>query len=163
MGCGSGEPTRRLAQLLPEMLPKEPGFELAHIEDFQGHYDLIFSYAALQGVDHHPALFSELWSCLKPGGQLLVQMPYKFEHASHQSAARVALSLGQTVRNCPKLAVEDYARLLFDLGAVLADAITAYTVTPEFLEADQAEVRRACPSSPVFYGFKRLLLTASKP
>lgn len=197
LGCGPGELTRRLAELLPdsevigvdsspEMLPKEPGFELARIEDFQGHYDLIFSHAALQWVDDHPALFSKLWSCLKPGGQLLVQMPYNFDHVSHQSAARIALSLGQTVRNFPLLPVEDYARLLFDLGAVdfqvilkvyphlLADAdaivewtrgtlLTAYTVTPEFLEAYQAEVRQACPGSPVFYPFKRLLLTASKP
>lgn len=197
LGCGPGELTRRLATLLPdsevigmdssaEMLPQEPGFELARIEDFSGQYDLIFSHAALQWVDDHPALFARLWSCLKPGGQLLVQMPHNFDHASHRAAARVAASLGQPVRSFPMLPVEDYARLLHDLGAVdsevvlkvyphvLADAdaivewtkgtlLTAYQVTEEFLEAYRSEVRQACPGAPVFYGFKRLLMTATKP
>ena len=197
LGCGPGDLTRRLAALLPdadvvgidssaEMLPQEPGFELGRIEEFAGHYDLIFSHAALQWVDDHPALFAKLWACLKPGGQLLVQMPHNFDHASHLAAAKVGRSLGQTVRNFPMLPVEDYARLLYNLGAVdfevvlkvyphvLADAdaivewtkgtlLTAYTVNDEFLEAYRAEVRSACPGSPVFYGFKRLLLTASKP
>jgi trans-aconitate 2-methyltransferase len=197
LGCGPGELTRRLAALLPEsdvvgidssaeMLPKESGFELARIEDFSGEYDLIFSHAALQWVDDHSTLFAKLWSSLKPGGQLLVQMPYNFDHASHLAAARVARSLGQNVRAFPMLTVEDYARMLYDLGAldfevilkvyphVLADAgaivewtkgtlLTAYTVTEEFLAAYQAEVREACPGAPVFYGFKRLLMTAIKP
>ena len=197
LGCGPGELTRRLGTLLPEsevvgidsspeMIPKEPGFQLARIEDLEGQYDLIFSHAALHWVDDHPALFSKLWACLKPGGQLLVQMPYNFDHPSHLAAARVAQSLGQPVREVPVLRVEDYARLLYDLGAletqvlvkvyphVLADAdaivewtkgtlLTAYTVTEAFLENYQAEVRRACPGSPVFYGFKRLLLSAEKP
>ena len=197
LGCGPGELTRRLAALLPdsqvvgidssvEMLPKEPGFQLGRIEDIEGHYDLIFSHAALHWVDNHEKLFAHLWSCLKPGGQLMVQIPYNFDHASHLAAARVASGLGQAVRSLPVLPVEDYARLLYDLGAidfevilkvyphVLADAdaivewtrgtlLTAYTVTDEFLEAYRAEVRQACPGAPVFYGFKRLLLTACKP
>ncbi len=197
LGCGPGELTRRLAALLPdsevigvdssaEMLPKEPGFELGRIEDIRGEYDLIFSHAALQWVGDHPALLAKLWSCLKPGGQLLVQMPYNFEHVSHQAAARVAHSLGQPVRTFPMLPVEEYARLLYDLGAVdfevvlkvyphvLADAdaivewtrgtlLTAYQVTDEFLKDYRAEVRKACPGAPVFYGFKRILMTASKP
>lgn len=197
LGCGPGELTRRLAALLPdsevlgldssaEMLPKEPGFQLGSIEDFEGQYDLIFSHAALQWVDNHFTLFSRLWDCLRPGGQLLVQMPYNFDHPSHQAAVKVAGSLGQPVRQFPMLPVEDYARLLYELGAVdsevilkvyphiLADAdaivewtkgtlLTAYTTTEEFLAAYRAEVRQACPGAPVFYGFKRLLMTAIKP
>ena len=197
LGCGPGELTRRLSTLLPdsdvvgidssaEMLPQESGFRLERIQDFQGQYDLIFSHAALQWVDDHPALFRRLWSCLKPGGQLLVQMPYNFDHPSHLAAVKVARTLGQPVRQFPMLPVEAYAQLLYELGAsesevvlkvyphILADAdaivewtkgtlLTAYTTTDEFLEAYRAEVRRTCPGSPVFYGFKRLLLTAIKP
>lgn len=197
LGCGPGELTRRLASLLPdsevlgldssaEMLPKEPGFQQGRIEDFEGQFDLIFSHAALQWVDDHPSLFAKLWTCLKPGGQLLVQMPYNFDHPSHLAAVKVAQSLGQPVRKFPMLPLEEYARLLYDLGAVesevvlkvyphiLADAdsivewtkgtlLTAYDTTDAFLAAYREEVRRACPGAPVFYGFKRLLLTATRP
>ena len=197
LGCGTGELTLRLAELLPdsqmvgidsssEMLPQGPGFELGRIQNFKGQYDLIFSHAALHWIDDHPGLFRHLWSCLEPGGQLLVQMPYNFDHPSHLAAASVAVSMGQQPLQRPVLPVEDYARLLYELGAedfqvilkvyphVLADAdaivewtkgtlLTAYSVTDEFLEKYREAVRRACPGSPVFYGFKRLLLTASKP
>lgn len=197
LGCGTGELSKRLAQLLPdsrvlgidssaEMLPPGPGFQLGRIQDVSGSYDLIFSHAALHWVDDHPSLFRQLWSCLNPGGQLLVQMPYNFDHPSHQAAATVAAGLGQQPLRRPVLPVEEYARLLWELGAqesqvilkvyphVLenADAIvewtkgtllTAYSVTDEFLEKYSRAVRKACPGSPVFYGFKRLLLTALKP
>lgn len=197
LGCGPGELTRRLASLLPdsevlgldssaEMLPKEPGFQQGRIEDFEGQFDLIFSHAALQWVDDHPSLFTKLWTCLKSGGQLLVQMPYNFDHPSHLAAGKVAQSLGQPARKFPMLPLEEYARLLHELGAVesevvlkvyphvLADAdaivewtkgtlLTAYDTTETFLAAYRAEVRSACPGAPVFYGFKRLLLTATKP
>ncbi|MFN8606988.1 MAG: methyltransferase domain-containing protein [Vulcanimicrobiota bacterium] len=197
LGCGTGELTRRLAELLPEckllgidsseeMLPRTEGFQLGRIQDFRAEQDLIFSHAALHWVDDHPALFRHLWSCLKPDGQLLVQMPYNFDHPSHLAAAEVAASLGQQPLKRPVLPVEEYARLLWELGAqdfqvvlkvyphVLenADAIvewtrgtllTAYQLSDKFLELYREAVRQACPGSPVFYGFKRLLLTASKP
>lgn len=197
LGCGTGELTLRLAELLPdssvlgidssaEMLPQREGFQLGSIQDFSGHYDLIFSHAALHWVDDHPSLFRHLWSCLKPGGQLLVQMPYNFDHPSHLAAASVARELGQKPLQRPVLAVEEYAALLWELGAqepqvvlkvyphVLEDAdaivewtkgtlLTAYSVTDEFLEKYRQAVRQACPGKPVFYGFKRLLLTAIKP
>ncbi|WP_018466086.1 methyltransferase domain-containing protein [Calidithermus timidus] len=95
-------------------------------------------------------------------------------------------------RRHPVLPVEDYAQLFFDLGgqditAVLkvyphvlpdADAIvewvkgtllTAYLgVLPEelqgaFLERYRSRLNELMPQKPVFYGFKRVLLAASKP
>ena len=197
LGCGTGELTLRLRELLPQstvlgidssptMLPQAEGFQLGRIQDLTGEYDLIFSHAALQWVDDQPTLFRTLWSHLKPGGQLLVQIPYNFDHISHRAAAAIAQQLGQPVRSLQVLPPEDYAALLYELGAqdfqvilkvyphVLenADAIvewtkgtllTAFTVTDEFLEQYAAEVRRHCPGSPVFYGFKRLLMTATRP
>ena len=75
LGCGTGELTRRLADLLPdsdvlgldssdEMLEKaqaqaRPGlrFQKGQIEEAEGQWDLVFSHAALQWVDDHRALW----------------------------------------------------------------------------------------------------------
>ena len=92
LGCGTGELTAQLAELLPgsdvlgidnspEMLERaqeytRPGlrFELASIEEIDGKCDLIFSHAALHWVEDHPTLIPKLLSMLRPGGQLTVQM-----------------------------------------------------------------------------------------
>ena len=75
LGCGTGDLTRRLADLLPdsdvlgldssdEMLEKaqaqaRPGlrFQKGQIEEAEGQWDLVFSHAALQWVDDHRALW----------------------------------------------------------------------------------------------------------
>ncbi|PZA06158.1 MULTISPECIES: methyltransferase domain-containing protein [unclassified Meiothermus] len=95
-------------------------------------------------------------------------------------------------RQSPVLPPEDYARMLFGLGGenltvllkvyphVLADAeamvewvkgtlLTAYleplppSAQERFLEGYRARLRELFPRKPVFYGFKRILFSASKP
>src|SRR5690242_13078108 len=80
LGCGTGELTRRLADLLPhsevlgldsspEMLARAEGearpglrFVRGTIEEVEGQWDLIFSTAALHWVDGHEALVPRLLS-----------------------------------------------------------------------------------------------------
>ena len=50
-------------------------FEQRNILDLEGHYDLIYSNAALQWLPDHPALLARLWAHLLPGGALEVQVP----------------------------------------------------------------------------------------
>jgi len=140
LGCGTGELTRRLADLLPlsqvigldnspEMLAGSQAFaregvsfELRPLQSLEGPYDLIFSHAALQWVDQHTLLFERLWAKLAPGGQLLVQMPYNFDNPSHRLAAEVAEhEFGLAPRQSPVLTPVQYAHLLFELGCPVPD------------------------------------------
>src|SRR5262245_32978823 len=90
LGCGTGELTSRLADVLPdskvlgidnstEMLTKtaslnKPGlrFEHAGIEDVTRQYDLVFSNAAIHWVKNHAKLIPQLINLVRPGGQLVV-------------------------------------------------------------------------------------------
>jgi trans-aconitate 2-methyltransferase len=142
LGSGTGELTRELHDrfgarstvgLERSAAMRETGaafatgglrFEAGCIEDFapESAFDLVFSNAALHWVEGHPALFARLRQALKPQGQLAVQMPANFGHASHETAAEVAReapfqdALGGFVRKAPVLAVEEYAALLHTLG-----------------------------------------------
>jgi len=86
--------------------------------------DLVFSNAALHWVPDHAALFTRLAAMLAADGELAVQMPANFDHASHLVATEVAReqpfagALGGYVRVVPVLAPEHYAELLHDLGFV---------------------------------------------
>lgn len=141
LGCGTGELTRRLADMLPgsdvlgidssaEMLAKaeahaRPGlrFALRSIEDLDGEWDLIFSHAALQWLDDHMRLIPHLFARLTPGGQLAVQMPSNHQHYAHAAARELettepyASAFGGWGRRFPVLSIEDYAALLFEAGA----------------------------------------------
>lgn len=156
LGCGTGELTRRLADHLPDsevlgldssaaMLAQSgqfarPGlsFRQGDIRQLEGEWDLIFSNAALQWLDDHARLFPRLWSHLKPGGQLVVQMPANHDHISHT----IARELSQTEpfkpyfpeggRQSPLLMVEQYAQMLFDLGGTHITALLK--VYPHVLE-----------------------------
>lgn len=94
LGCGAGNVTAILRQRFPAadilgidgsatMLEKahvtvpQCRFEQADFFHWQPpeKLDLIYSNAALQWVDGHPALFPRLLSFLAPGGVLAVQMP----------------------------------------------------------------------------------------
>jgi trans-aconitate 2-methyltransferase len=85
-------------------------------------YDLIFSNAALQWVEDHPALIAHLAARLADGGQLAVQVPANEDHASHVTAREVAqeepfrTALGGHVRRFPLLTPEGYAALLDSLA-----------------------------------------------
>lgn len=103
LGCGTGELTTWLHGELgasttigidrsDDMLREsaahaEPGlhFELADITEFVGtssgeRFDLVFSNAALQWVDHHEELMPQLRRLLAAGGQLAVQVPWRSSH-----------------------------------------------------------------------------------
>jgi trans-aconitate 2-methyltransferase len=104
-----------------------PGLELeqASIEtlDLAEPFDLVFSNSVLHWLADHTGLLTRMTRWLAPGGQLAVQMPDNFSHASHRIARAVAAeepfasALG-TLPPWPVLAPERYAELLAELGYV---------------------------------------------
>lgn len=141
LGCGTGELTRELARRLPDsevlgidsseaMLAKAsaepwPGvsFREGDVDSTEGDYDLVFSHAVLHWIDDHPALFPRLWSMVRPGGQLAVQIPANHRHPSHTCVLAAAdeepfrSALGGWRRLSPVLEIDAYATLLDGLGA----------------------------------------------
>jgi trans-aconitate 2-methyltransferase len=215
LGCGTGELTRRLADTLPgsnvvgidssaEMLARaqsqtRPGlrFEQASIEEVQGQYDLVFSHAAVQWVSDHESLIPHLFSLVRPGGQIAVQMPSNHSHYSHLAMIETIQeepfrsAVGGWSRRSPVLPVADYARLLFESGGsdlvvfekvyphvlensdailewVSGTALVPYmehlpeSMHESFKDSYRAKLRQCWPSSPVFYGFQRILFSARK-
>ena len=213
LGCGTGQLTARLHQHLPgsqalgidasaEMLSQavsSPGldFKQATIESIQGQWELVFSHAALQWIDHHQDVIPQVWGLVKAGGQLAIQMPSNHHHTTHRLLRRLVTSepfcteLAGWTRPLPVLGIEDYAQILYVLGAsqiqvlekiyphVLESAEelvqwmqgTAMVPYLERLSAESAqalltafrdEIQVAFPVSPVFYGFRRTLIYAQK-
>jgi trans-aconitate 2-methyltransferase len=141
LGCGTGELTQRIADLLPnceligidnspQMLANAHTFErinlkfrLDDLENLQSQWDLIFSNAALHWCDNHEQLIAQLFNKLTPGGQIAVQVPSNHTHISQGLIAEIAQEkpfsdmLNGYVRNSPVLSISDYARLLFELNA----------------------------------------------
>ena len=220
LGCGTGELTRRLADALPgsdvlgidssaEMLERaaefaRPGlrFEQGAIENVRGEWDLIFSNAALQWAGDHASLIPRLFSLLRPGGQLVVQVPSNFDHPTHrlidELAAQEPFRSGldgwglDWSRSRPVLSLEQYAELLYAAGAsdivvfekayphvlpdadALADWMSGTALVPymerlpeelraPFMERYRARLREIFPQRPVFYGFRRILFSGTKP
>ena len=140
LGCGSGELTAWLHEELgaaetlgidssPEMLAKSaayarPGlrFEqmdiLDAVEGYAGHFDLVFSNAALQWVTGHESLIPRVARIAAPGGQFALQMPANGGHVSHRTAHIVAQeapfrdALDGWLREDPVQSPEWYAGLL---------------------------------------------------
>ncbi|MBI1729842.1 methyltransferase domain-containing protein [Candidatus Acetothermia bacterium] len=141
LGCGTGELTKILAQRLPEsevlgidnsgsMLAKAKPlahenlrFEQASIEEIKGQWDVVFSNAAIQWVENHNSLIPKLFSLVKPGGQLVVQLPSNHMHPSHTFILEIARTspfkeaLKNWVRISPVLMTEQYATHFYELGA----------------------------------------------
>jgi trans-aconitate 2-methyltransferase len=139
LGCGTGELTRQLADTLPgsdvlgvdnspEMLTRSatfarPGlrFELADLTAVTGEYDLIFSNAAIQWVEH-ATLIPRLIAMLRPGGQLAVQLPSNRSHFSHQTIREIAATepfrsaLNGWAGRLALLPLDEYAELLYTSG-----------------------------------------------
>jgi len=162
LGCGTGELTARLADLLPEsevvgvdasveMLAKagaleRPGlrFEQKAIEDVDGAFDLVFSHAALQWVDDHAALIPRLLDLVAPDGQIAVQMPSNHGHASHLLIVETAgeepfrTALGGWKRRTPVMSIDAYAAMLH--GAGMSDITTFEKVYAHTLEDADAIV-----------------------
>jgi trans-aconitate 2-methyltransferase len=140
LGCGPGELTQRLADELPasevvgidsseEMLERavrdtRPGlrFELGDIATVSGQWDLVFSHAAIQWLDHHETLVPRLMTLVRPGGQLTVQVPSNQRHPALVYIRDVAgeepfsTALGGYNRDFPVLSVDRYADLLYESG-----------------------------------------------
>jgi trans-aconitate 2-methyltransferase len=143
LGCGTGALTAQLHEalqaastlgvdqsdtMLARSLDHETDslqFQQAAIEDtFEGdaRYDLVFSNAALQWLDDHPALWGQVAGLLAPGGELAIQIPANHDHISHVAARQIATeepfatALNHWLRSSPVLAPEDYALLLHGLG-----------------------------------------------
>lgn len=163
-GCGTGRLTRELHRRLglaetlgldssASMLAMAEGqrdeglrFEQRPIEDLEGlgPFDLIFSNAALQWVDDHPALLERLTGLLARGGQLAIQVPANHDHPSHRLAAEVAreepfrTALRGYVRRSPVLDPEVYSVLLHRLGYVEQDV--RLQVYPHLLDSAEEVV-----------------------
>ena len=215
LGCGTGALTSELATLLPhstvlgidssaDMLAQaaqyqQPTLVFAHqsIESVKGSWDVVFSHAAIQWIADHPRLLAHLWSLVAPGGQLVVQLPSNHGHISHTLMHELATiepfrsALHGWVREVPVLAVDTYARLLWQLGAqniiifekvyphvfahaeqivewVKGTALRPYlqrlspALQAEFLRQYREQLHTALPGSPVFYGFRRILWSVWK-
>ena len=156
LGCGTGELTRRLADLLPrsdvvgidssrEMLARAEEqaraglrFEERAIEAVSGEWGLIFSNAAIQWVDDHASLVPRLLTLLRPGGQLVVQVPSNFDHATHTIIEEIGAeepfraALDGWVHTWPVLSAETYAEMLYASGGT--DITVFEKVYPHVLE-----------------------------
>ncbi|HZV80599.1 MAG TPA: methyltransferase [Geobacteraceae bacterium] len=141
LGCGTGELTCRLAALLPgsrvtgidssaAMLAKADAlacpsvrFRQQDIATVDGSWDLIFSNAVFHWIDDHETLIPRLFSLLKPGGQLVAQIPNNNAFPSHTCIIATAgeepfrSALGGWIRTSPLLSLDAYARLLYESGA----------------------------------------------
>jgi len=141
LGCGTGELALELAARLPHsavtgvdssatMLARAKAraaagvtFREGSVESVSGAWDLLFSHAVLHWVDDHPALIPRLWSLLKPGGQLAVQIPANHRHPSHTCIIAAAgaepfrSALDGWVRHSPVLEIDQYAQLLHSCGS----------------------------------------------
>jgi trans-aconitate 2-methyltransferase len=215
LGCGTGELTRRLADSLPEsevfgldnspqMLAKADSvkrtglaFKLGDQATLSGSWDLIFSNAALQWSENHQRLIGHLYGRLAQGGQIAAQVPSNHTHISHRLIGETAReepfhsALRGFTRVSPVLTIDEYAQLLFNLGAqnltvfekvyahllensaAVVEWVSGTALVPyferlgnekdAFLDIIQKKFRAAMPGSPILYPFKRILFSAQKP
>jgi trans-aconitate 2-methyltransferase len=177
LGCGTGELTRRLADALPgsevvgidsspEMLERAREhareglhFEQAEIENVEGEWDLVFSHAAIQWVDDHRSLIPRLFSCVRPRGQLAVQLPSNHGHATHTLIREIAAeepfrsALDGWNRQSPVLCVSKYAELLHENGG--RETTVFEKVYPCLLESSDSLAQWTAGTALVSY-FERL-------
>lgn len=140
LGCGTGELTARLKDYLPdsdvtgidsspEMLERTrelegPGlhFELGKIEEVSGSYDLIFSHAAIHWAPDPPALLHRFFSMLRPGGQIVIQLPSNHSHPAMSAIRSVAVqepfvsALKGWQQPVHVLTINQYADILYKEG-----------------------------------------------
>ncbi|MDA8262294.1 MAG: methyltransferase domain-containing protein [Actinomycetota bacterium] len=140
MGCGDGRLTAQLHERIGagsalgidsshEMLARadppangEVSFVVGDISAWHGSgFDIVFSNAALQWVGDHKEVLRRWRESLAPGGQLAVQVPANWDHASHLVLTEVASQiLGADAPPDPVatnvLKPEDYSTLLHALG-----------------------------------------------
>jgi len=144
LGCGTGELTSFLAEKLPhsmilgvdtsaEMLEKSSVFANEHLFfeqrsieeqlDRGTSWDLIFSNAAIQWINDHERLLPKMISCLKPEGQILIQLPAQNDNILNRLLLELVQekpfseALNNWKRESPVLGIDEYARILFEQNA----------------------------------------------
>ncbi|QNK64051.1 methyltransferase domain-containing protein [Pedobacter sp. PAMC26386] len=150
LGCGTGELTRKLADALPgstvsgidssqEMLNDASAFQNEQVS-FQKKtieeqlasaekWDLVFSNAAIQWLGNHETLYPKIISTIKPGGQLVVQIPSNHHHFTHTTLIELATTppfaaaLNGFTRISPVLDIQEYGKIFFNHGGT---EITVY-------------------------------------
>jgi len=160
LGCGTGRLTRRLHAELQaaetigidrskRMLAAARAggettglrFELLDIREFEARdeYDIVFSNAAFHWVEDHAALVARLANALRPGGQLVFQIPASHNDPSHLVAEEIAggapfsEALQGWRRPQPVLTPDEYARLLYRAG--FGEQQVRLAVYPHVLES----------------------------
>lgn len=173
LGCGTGEISQKLANELPrssvvgidsspEMLQmaklrKRPGldFKLWSIDEIEGQWDLIFSNSALHWIDNHYDLVTKLFSDVRIGGQLVVQVPSNHHHPPHTLLNAVAgcepfrKALKGWVKNSPVLSISEYAELLFKNGGT--NIVVYEKVYPHVVNDVDAVIDWMCGSALIPY------------
>jgi trans-aconitate 2-methyltransferase len=177
LGCGTGELTRLLAEVLPasevigldssmEMLEKAaphstPNLRFEHGDQSRlaGKWDLIFSNAAIQWSDNHQQLLPDLISRLNPAGQLCIQIPANHNHISHLLIRETAREqpfneiLGGFERLSPVLSIDQYVKILFEQST--ENIVVFEKVYPHVLEDSDAVVEWLSGTALIPY-FERL-------
>ena len=145
LGCGTGELTAKLAETLDH--PKQVlgidasaamlkdsksfeneilSFECKSIEkqlDSGKKWDLIFSNAAIQWVGNHEIVLPKIISNLKPGGQMVIQMPSQTQNIANILLNQLAEQrpfgsvLNHWKRTSAVLNTDAYAKILFENGS----------------------------------------------
>jgi trans-aconitate 2-methyltransferase len=138
LGCGTGELTVDLhrhtgasrtlgidtseAMLATAPVADDVTFEVGDLTTWWAptKVDLVFGNASLQWTPDHEHLLGRLAAQLAPGGQLAIQVPWNFDHASHLTAAAAAADVLADPPADPVavnvLPPERYAELLHELG-----------------------------------------------
>jgi trans-aconitate 2-methyltransferase len=147
LGCGTGEWTRHVHDAFgakstlgldrsDAMLAKAaslaplPGLSFANQDiarwanerQEDDTYDLVLSNAALHWLPSHEALVARISDAVGPQGQLAVQVPANFDHATHRVASEIARepefqdALGEGGAPVFVLPPESYASMLYRLG-----------------------------------------------
>jgi len=166
-------------------------FAEQRIEDVDGEWDLIFSNAALHWVANHRALFPRLMKMLKPAGQLVVQMPSNWEHPSQVVLRELGKAELGWKWNPPTLGINEYGELLWKAGGgsmticeklychempssdEIAEWMRGTALVPYlervaageregFFQRYRERLRAHLPKEPVFFGFRRILIAATK-
>jgi trans-aconitate 2-methyltransferase len=208
LGCGTGELTVDLHRHVgarstlgidtsEAMLAKAPSadgvtFEVGDLTTWwaPSKVDVVFANAALQWTPDHEHLLGRLAEQLAPGGQLAIQVPYNFDHASHRVSSALRPDVPDPVA-ANVLPPERYAELLHELGFtdqhvrlqvyghllgstadvvewVKGTSLTRFKGVVDDFDAFVAEYRDRLvaelgDSAPYFYAFKRILFWAKMP
>ncbi|WP_317169028.1 MULTISPECIES: hypothetical protein [Empedobacter] len=156
-----------------------------------------FSNAALQWSDNHEELFPKLISKLNDNGQFAVQMPCQKDNVLNVILSHLAQEkpftdyLNSFHRDSPLLAIDDYAKIMFDNGlkdlninmkvypiygndeTEFYNFISGSALIPyiERLTTEQQElfttefktrIKKYYKTFPAIYSFKRILLYGRK-